>query len=186
MIGNKYGKLEVVAELPSRKMPSGIKKIVRVRCECGTEKETQIGNLTSGRSTQCKSCANRSRRSKGQRADDLVNRFQCYKAYERAAIRRGFSFNLTAEEFYKITAGDCEYCCAPPSNVFNLKYKGTQESRGGTPFIYNGIDRSDSSLGYSLDNCVPSCRRCNLAKNDMTVAEFREWLKAAYKHTIGD
>lgn len=47
-------------------------------------------------------------------------------------------------------------------------------------FMYTGLDRRDSSRGYDLDNVVPCCRACNVAKNDMTVDEFRAWLLRVY------
>lgn len=40
-----------------------------------------------------------------------------------------------------------------------------------------GIDRLNSELGYIDGNCVPCCKNCNFAKNDMTLEEFRDWLK---------
>ena len=38
-----------------------------------------------------------------------------------------------------------------------------------------GIDRIDSTKGYEYKNCVPSCKRCNCAKNDMSNSEWSEW-----------
>lgn len=36
----------------------------------------------------------------------------------------------------------------------------------------NGIDRIDSSKGYSDDNCVSCCSMCNLMKNNYSVYDF--------------
>jgi hypothetical protein len=41
--------------------------------------------------------------------------------------------------------------------------------------VANGIDRVDNTKGYSVDNCVPCCRRCNVAKADMTPDQFLGW-----------
>ncbi len=65
----------------------------------------------------------------------------------------------------------------PPTNTC-----ASRHSNGD--FVYNGIDRLDNALGYTLDNCVPCCKRCNQAKNNMGLKEFRAWLVRAYKHTI--
>jgi 5-methylcytosine-specific restriction endonuclease McrA len=55
--------------------------------------------------------------------------------------------------------------------------------KDGRPlFIYNGLDRIDSNLGYSVANCVPCCTKCNYAKGNMTLLEFKEWLSKAYNH----
>lgn len=39
-------------------------------------------------------------------------------------------------------------------------------------YIANGIDRVDSSKGYTKENCIPCCRPCNVAKLDRTQEEF--------------
>lgn len=36
----------------------------------------------------------------------------------------------------------------------------------------NGIDRIDSSKGYSIDNCVPCCTMCNRMKLDYKLSDF--------------
>lgn len=36
----------------------------------------------------------------------------------------------------------------------------------------NGIDRIDSSKGYTEDNCRPCCTQCNTLKLDYTEQEF--------------
>jgi len=35
----------------------------------------------------------------------------------------------------------------------------------------------DSARGYAVGNVVPCCRRCNTAKLDSTVKEFKLWIK---------
>ncbi len=37
---------------------------------------------------------------------------------------------------------------------------------------YNGIDRKNSTLGYTMDNCVTCCGSCNIMKNKFTEEEF--------------
>jgi 5-methylcytosine-specific restriction endonuclease McrA len=44
----------------------------------------------------------------------------------------------------------------------------------------NGIDRIDSSIGYSLENCVPCCARCNWMKSDLSQEEFLQRVKYIY------
>ena len=43
-------------------------------------------------------------------------------------------------------------------------------------YIYNGIDRVDSNIGYIFENCVPCCKLCNMAKKEYPVEEFKEWI----------
>lgn len=63
----------------------------------------------------------------------------------------------------------CHYCDSPPI-VFYKKLK----SREGV--TYNGIDRVDSSGGYTLNNVVTCCKFCNFAKSRWSVEEFTAWL----------
>lgn len=48
-IGNRYGKLVVIAEAP----PDRYNKKVVCRCDCGTEKEFHLGNLVRGKTKSC-------------------------------------------------------------------------------------------------------------------------------------
>ena len=48
--------------------------------------------------------------------------------------------------------------------------------------MHNGIDRVDSTMGYAIDNCVPCCKTCNIAKHTMTTIEFAGWINRAYQH----
>lgn len=42
---------------------------------------------------------------------------------------------------------------------------------------YNGLDRIDSSKGYTIDNVVPCNHKINMAKNDDTTEDFLAWVK---------
>ena len=46
----------------------------------------------------------------------------------------------------------------------------------------NGIDRLDSSKGYTIDNCVSCCSVCNTAKLEMDVDDFKEWVVRVYDY----
>src|SRR5271165_1085078 len=96
--------------------------------------------------------------------------------------------DLSFEDFYELSQQPCFYCKAKPSrsrNVFKTPSKNRNEYNivNGT-FTYNGVDRIDSSKSHSKDNCVPCCSNCNTAKNDMSVEEFKNWLKKIYNHFI--
>ncbi len=77
--------------------------------------------------------------------------------YKRRAKIKGFAYELTDSEFEALVLGRCHYCGREASGV-------------------NGIDRIDSSGGYILGNVVTACGQCNIAKNDYSLAEFREWV----------
>lgn len=72
---------------------------------------------------------------------------EVWRSVQRNAITRKKVFTLTQQDFEKLVIQPCYYC------GFYSDYK----------FI--GIDRTDNNKGYILDNCVPSCKMCNMIKN---------------------
>lgn len=96
-------------------------------------------------------------------------------SYQSAALRKGRTWELADEEFDKITSMNCSYCGIPPNTVNRSGlYNGE--------FVYNGIDRVNNDLGYTLDNVVTCCHICNRAKNNMTLDEFMEWISRLTTH----
>lgn len=101
-----------------------------------------------------------------------------YGKLRRNAAYRGIRFNLSKEEARALFEGACAYCGAAPSP------RHTASTLYGT-YNANGIDRVDSKKGYALGNCVSCCKYCNVAKNTMTLEEFKAWLKRAHDHLFG-
>lgn len=85
--------------------------------------------------------------------------------YKKNARVKGLKFELSEEVFIKLTSGDCIYCGQVPGNK-----RHTQNKKRS--YIYNGIDRVDSSKGYEKGNCVSCCSTCNYMKRRKTVSEF--------------
>jgi hypothetical protein len=77
-----------------------------------------------------------------------------YKVYKYGAERRGYSFDITLEEFINLWNKPCYYCNDTINGI--------------------GIDRKDNSLGYTVDNTVPCCTVCNFMKHTMTDNLFIE------------
>jgi hypothetical protein len=40
-------------------------------------------------------------------------------------------------------------------------------------------------VGYTIENVVPCCKRCNQAKSDQSVVDFLAWIRRVYEHTTG-
>jgi len=51
-------------------------------------------------------------------------------------------------------------------------------------WAHNGIDRIDSSKGYTIDNCVSCCTECNYAKHEMSVDEYKSFIQRVYNFLI--
>jgi hypothetical protein len=71
---------------------------------------------------------------------------------KRRAKRDNINFELTEKDCILFYNADCTYC--------GNKIKGL------------GIDRIDSKMGYTLNNIVPCCSKCNFMKHVMSKEEF--------------
>jgi len=136
------------------------------RCNCGTERIVRGVTLRNSESRSCgcyqKECA----KALKVLPDGEGSFRQLYRTYKNWAKVDCREFNMSPEEFRELTQGNCFYCGIAPSQVIQRKF--------GTPYVYNGVDRLDSKLGYTKHNCVPCCGTHNKMKLDMSVAEFLE------------
>ena len=98
------------------------------------------------------------------------NKNKVIHSYRGKAKRRGLDYAILQNDdiVEGLLQGNCHYCGAAPSNISNSK--GHNDA-----YIYNGIDRVDSSKGYVDGNCVSCCKVCNRAKSDMPVDVFFAW-----------
>lgn len=103
---------------------------------------------------------------------------QLFNQYRISAKRRGINFDLSKEYFHMLTLENCFYCGREPSMKTNYP------QRHGN-YIYNGIDRTDNSIGYQEDNVVACCKICNRIKGVMSMNElFTTVYKIYKKHRI--
>ena len=131
-----------------------------VRCGLG---------LDVGRRKYCSNdCMNASRkRYPSVKQDYFYTRLHAIKS---RAKNNGWDFNLTDSDLRRILEQPCVYC--------------------GTWRGYSQVDRKESLLGYTLDNVVPACKRCNTVKSMyltyeqmIKVAEALGWRD--YKNSSG-
>lgn len=170
--GKRYGKLVVIAK--SRKKSR--KAFWDCVCDCGNSCTVRADNLRS-RTTSCgcdvyeKTCS-----TKGLvEGESQFNAL--YSSYKSNATRKGLPFFLTKEDFKLLVSQDCYYCGKPPSETFKKKkLKGV--------FIYNGIDRKDSTKGYLQDNCLPCCTDCNYMKSNIHHDRFLEKIQMIYMNRM--
>lgn len=170
--GDKFGKLTVV-----HNMGLGMYLVV---CECGNFKKQRGQNLTKGKAISC-GCLN-SLYLKQTRLpeDDLEHAHNLICKYVEGTYRyyasaRGYVYELGFNHFKKLIFSDCIYCSTKPFN-FSTKVKTKTTDK----VYYNGVDRVDNSIGYTIDNSVSCCRRCNSAKNNKSKEEFLEWASRVY------
>lgn len=158
--GNEYGTLKVIKKTNNRNSKGQI--IWECECLiCGEKAYATSSDLNRGRREYCKDCRNNKA---------IMSPIKgLYGSYKRGAEKRGYIFELKFEEFIKLIKQDCYYCGSKPSQLFKKR-----EAREGV--IYNGIDRKDNSIGYTLNNVVPCCKFCNLAKSTYPAEELIEWI----------
>ncbi len=150
-----------------------------MRClECGDEFETAAYNITKGVAAhRCPAWNAKYRPHIGRtpipNSGAHVNAL--YANYRQAAKNRQLSFELTKEEARHLFEQPCHYCGAPPALRYN------NPNLHGS-YAWNGIDRVDSAIGYTVANCVPCCSICNFAKRDMAVTDFLDWVQRLARH----
>lgn len=161
--GMRFGKLTVVSYTANRGY--------LCKCECGGTTYARAYSLKSGAHSAC-SCGRTAPRPKAQLPQQQSAKNDVYRNYKAAARRRGHRFELTVKQFTKLILSDCTYCgAAPAMNSLVGPHKD---------FRYNGVDRIDNTLGYTVSNSVPCCRICNRAKATLTLAEWKMWIQRVH------
>lgn len=137
-------------------------------CICGNQSAVAGYALLSGKAKQCTTCRDTNRRRRLPAG--VAARNKVIAGYRDHSAKMGTPFELSDEQFDRLTSGDCSYCGVGPGN------KVAYDKRASGVFLYNGIDRLDNRKGYSISNCVTACKDCNHAKCDMSLSEFEAWL----------
>ena len=138
-------------------------------CDCGNTKVISRYSLIGGATQTC-GCS-----KKENRKDDYKEAIYklLYRGYRKNSKNE---FELTLEEFKFFLGKPCKYCGKSSSNVLN--YRGIKNTL--LKVKYNGIDRVDSSKGYTMDNCVTCCYRCNYMKSNMSTEEFLDQIRIVF------
>ena len=143
-------------------------KFFKVKCiKCGIESTKSLKAILASKE-HCSSCE-----VKKRRVPTLDAPRNCVKySYISGAIERGYSFELSEQDFDNLIFGNCFYCGQEPT-----EHKGDLRlNKTNLPFKRNGIDRLDNNLGYTKENCVTSCFKCNKMKSDLNYSDFMEHL----------
>lgn len=151
-----YGRLKTTGNF----IKKGHNVLWECRCECNKTIYVSSHDLKSGHTKSCGRCLDKAYKTG-------LN--YLYGIYRRGAIERNLSFNISKEQFNKIIKLNCYYCNSAPSQI--LYKEGMQ-----LPFTYNGIDRKNNAIGYEINNIVPACKFCNMAKGTSTLEEFEKWI----------
>jgi hypothetical protein len=135
----------------------------KVKCSCGDIISTRIDKVKG----TCRKCANNLRKDSFTEQHKLSLIKSLITSYNKGAINRKYSFNLSFDIFNKLIFQDCYYCGDLPGNKI---------TKGNKSMYYNGIDRKDNNLGYDESNCVSCCAKCNMMKNKWSHNDFIDHL----------
>jgi hypothetical protein len=121
---------------------------------CGSDFEPFLTKFGKD-SLSCISCSD-NQAIQDQKRKDRVRNFKnesyrnlkrYYKDYIKGASKRGYEISIDFDRFSTLVTSPCHYCGHCKSDETN------------------GIDRVDNALGYTVDNCVSACWKCNRIKH---------------------
>lgn len=189
-IGLKFGRLEIINVGDTQESDGSF--LYHCLCDCGNFHTATITNMKRGQVKSCGCLLNDPESISKTLSTKLENGiiYEPMIATARKIWLGTYSDgDLTFEKFMELSQMKCAYCGATPSNNSNMyRYKGSRASaeriKNGD-FIYNGLDRIDSSIGHNLNNVVPCCAKCNYFKSDYSVEEFLNQVKKIYEFSIG-
>lgn len=185
-IGQKYNKLTAIEPLKNK---TGQSRIWLFQCDCGNICEKQLAAVRFGSVKSCgclrKGNSNKPQtakalaRPKGEAGLDLLHSDMKY-----SSKKRGIEYLLNIEQLKEITSKNCFYCDVKPDKIkqVNRSKGGLKTTQEHGQYIYNPIDRIDSSKGYIYENCVPCCSKCNFMKHTLSLEDFKNQIIKIYKN----
>ncbi len=170
----------MLEELVDQRDRSG-NRMFRCQCDCGNE--VTVASFGYGGGGSC-GCLSRESWAKNMRilrkAPGEASFTWLLKGYRAQAVRRELEWTITTDVFRRLTSTNCHWCGKAPEMFVRRKFRGVQVMNG--LYLYNGLDRVDSTRGYHEDNVVPACKICNRMKNALTVDEFRDHILKILGH----
>lgn len=177
-IGERFGLL-VVISVYKTKNKYGEYTALELRCDCGNFiKNIRLGHLYGSTKknpkTQCGTCGFKERGIKSRKFfDNSPAKNAVYLQYKSSAKRRGIDFKLDKKTFFNTINQCCIFCGDKDTSFLNPP----NTSPWSQPYLYTGIDRINSLLGYVHNNIQPCCKWCNNSKNNRSDKEFIDWVK---------
>lgn len=171
LTGQKFSSLTALKFLGYRKK----RALWTFQCDCGRVKEIVAASVLSGTTKAC-GCLNgknnRSRLAGSTPRESHSAKKALMGRYKRGAKDRSIEWNLAEDDFYRIVDEPCHYCGDTRQSRYSVGKKYYCR--------YTGIDRKNSADSYSVENCLPCCKKCNRAKSDLDYEVFKEWVKKVY------
>jgi hypothetical protein len=184
VIGLKYGKLTSVKNLGLRTYGKSNRTFFLFNCDCGNQVELPLKQVVSMKTRSCGCLPYEDRIGS-------TNKY-VFKGIKSGAKTRGLNFEISYDDFLSISCKECFYCgeinkrnkWAYVGSAANSSFIESVQNRELYNSMINGLDRLDSSLGYTMDNIVSCCGICNRAKMDLKLDDFLSHIKKIYKWKI--
>ena len=141
-------------------------------CECGNQKT--LTRLRDGGTESCGCLV--SHKNKGRKGlakprlnldEAIISRLK--NRLKNRSLKKNIPFEVSNERLKDLMFSRCHYCLTEPNNTMKITRINGAEAQ------YSGIDRVDSSKGYTEDNIVPCCKHCNNAKGTRSKQEMYHW-----------
>ena len=158
--------------------------------KCNKNYKVHGPNVRFGKSKNCSNCGCKNSSSirtgvprRKTTAKETAEKY-LYTQLKTSATKREIVWNISHDEMLKLIYDNCVYCgTEPKSKCEPLKNHGlAQKTLEGATITRNGIDRVDSSKGYTQENVVTCCETCNRMKLDHDTNDFKQHIAKIAKH----
>lgn len=140
---------------------------------CGNTRKFSSSEVWNKKFKPCKKC--QAREIYRKNADEIIKN-SMYRQYKWSAKQRKYIFSLSKKDFFNMIESKCFYCGEEPMQERFITEKRRSMWHEDEKIFVNGIDRVDNLIGYTKENCVPCCKKCNFAKSILTIEEFKEMI----------
>lgn len=161
--GNVYGRLTVI-KLSKEYWDRGM-YYWDCECSCGVVKSIIGTSLRKRNGTKSCGCYKMEMSKYGchRLPENEAAKRRVIGRVKSSAMKRGLIFELLDDEILQLVSAPCHYCGALPYNL---------EKGANGEFKWNGIDQKIPCGGYTKENCVTCCMRCNSLKSDIPYLVF--------------
>lgn len=155
-------------------------------CSCGKEMLLDSSRLNNKNNASCH--CSRIINSKGRRKYGETTLNAYYGNHKRRGVFENLDY-LSKEEWLNIVKQNCHYC-----NGMEIKTRIRSYFKHSAKFLKEdverykvnivGVDRKDSSKGYTIENSLPCCAVCNRMKMELSYDDYLKKIEEIYNHRI--
>lgn len=168
--GQVYGKRTIIEELE----PVKHQRRFSYRCACGAVSVCWLSGIDKNYGCGCAKDIQKALKFRRKKSGEASFN-EVYASYVRGAKARNLAWNLTKEHFLSLATKECFYCGALPAQIVHAgRFHGN--------FVHNGIDRLHSTKGYTPQNTVSCCKKCNFSKRSTNFETFKAWIQKVYEN----